>query len=219
MSHDVFGFQLGLGPLQDRGYRHPLPAVAATTPPGDAVDVRHDLFGGHRAQLAVIESQLVLDCSENSEVPLRDVGLGNRAKVEKGPFIGGGERLAGWNARRIDTVRQRFLLEEGRHLASIGSDTERARSASWPRVYWTFQPECQVTWARGAAGSALESHSRGQGFESPRVHQCPVSRHSGHPRLPHLDTLASTPTPGVRPVCRTGGMAGHRSTLLPHASI
>src|SRR4029077_19379994 len=27
------------------------------------------------------------------------------------------------------------------------------------------------TWARGAAGSALESHSRGQGFESPRVHQ------------------------------------------------
>ena len=25
-------------------------------------------------------------------------------------------------------------------------------------------------WARGAAGSALESHSRGQGFESPQVH-------------------------------------------------
>jgi hypothetical protein len=26
-------------------------------------------------------------------------------------------------------------------------------------------------WARGAVGSALEWHSRGQGFESPRVHQ------------------------------------------------
>ena len=25
-------------------------------------------------------------------------------------------------------------------------------------------------WARGAVGSALEWHSRGQGFESPRVH-------------------------------------------------
>src|ERR1700716_4026277 len=35
-------------------------------------------------------------------------------------------------------------------------------------------------WARGAAGSASEWHSEGQGFESPRVHTCPVSRHRGH---------------------------------------
>src|SRR5713101_8551603 len=34
-----------------------------------------------------------------------------------------------------------------------------------------LSPEKVTLWARGAAGSALESHSRGQGFESPRVHQ------------------------------------------------
>ena len=33
-------------------------------------------------------------------------------------------------------------------------------------------------WARGAVGSASEWHSEGQGFESPRVHQCRLSRHS-----------------------------------------
>src|SRR6266550_6898714 len=33
------------------------------------------------------------------------------------------------------------------------------------------RPGKVTVWARGAAGSALESHSRGQGFESPRVHQ------------------------------------------------
>src|SRR5579864_5615790 len=36
-------------------------------------------------------------------------------------------------------------------------------------LYWPFGYS-NLRWARGAAGSALESHSRGQGFESPRVH-------------------------------------------------
>src|SRR5438876_10127621 len=37
-----------------------------------------------------------------------------------------------------------------------------------------------IPWARSSAGRARESHSRGQGFESPRVHSCPVSGHTGH---------------------------------------
>jgi hypothetical protein len=90
------------------------------------VDVGHDLFGGQRTQLAVIESQLVLDCPENREVPLRDVCFGDRTEVEQGPLVGSCKGLTWRNARGIDAFRQRFLLEEGRHLASIGSDTERA---------------------------------------------------------------------------------------------
>jgi two-component system cell cycle sensor histidine kinase/response regulator CckA len=40
-------------------------------------------------------------------------------------------------------------------------------------------------WARGAAGSARESHSRGQGFESPRVHQIAVFLHNADPHNAH----------------------------------
>src|SRR5712692_10880700 len=39
-----------------------------------------------------------------------------------------------------------------------------------------YHPSC-AAWACGAAGSALDWQSRGQGFESPQVHQCPVSGH------------------------------------------
>ena len=45
-----------------------------------------------------------------------------------------------------------------------------------------------VMWARSSAGRARESHSRGQGFESPRVHQAdfevslaPRSTHNSNP--------------------------------------
>src|SRR5437868_10771667 len=34
-----------------------------------------------------------------------------------------------------------------------------------------LRPACTTSWARSSAGRARESHSRGQGFESPRVHQ------------------------------------------------
>src|SRR5260370_1508823 len=37
-----------------------------------------------------------------------------------------------------------------------------------------------VSWGRGAVGSASDWQSEGQGFESPRLHQCPVSGHRGH---------------------------------------
>src|SRR5205807_9397287 len=35
-----------------------------------------------------------------------------------------------------------------------------------------------VAWGRGAVGSASDWQSEGQGFESPRVHQCRLSGHS-----------------------------------------
>src|SRR6267378_2806732 len=39
-----------------------------------------------------------------------------------------------------------------------------------------FRPREVTLWARSSAGRARESHSRGQGFESPRVHQFLLSR-------------------------------------------
>ena len=38
------------------------------------------------------------------------------------------------------------------------------------RGYTHISAPRKTLWARGAVGSARESHSRGQGFESPRVH-------------------------------------------------
>src|ERR1700716_1797053 len=46
----------------------------------------------------------------------------------------------------------------------------RGRAVIRAGLYWPFPSITNAKWARGAAGSALESHSRGQGFESPRVH-------------------------------------------------
>src|SRR5437899_4070790 len=53
----------------------------------------------------------------------------------------------------------RLLLKNEATAGSIGSAGILPFQAS------------ETMWARGAAGSARESHSRGQGFESPRVHQ------------------------------------------------
>src|SRR5438132_4094596 len=55
----------------------------------------------------------------------------------------------------------RLLLKNEATAGSIGSAGILPFQAS------------ETMWARGAAGSARESHSRGQGFESPRVHQRP----------------------------------------------
>src|SRR5260370_11285870 len=44
-------------------------------------------------------------------------------------------------------------------------------------LYWPFGP---AMWVCSSDGRALESHSRGQGFESPQIHHCPVSGHRGH---------------------------------------
>src|SRR5712691_9138283 len=40
-------------------------------------------------------------------------------------------------------------------------------------AYWRFL----LAWARSSVGRARESHSRGQGFESPRVHHLPSPHH------------------------------------------
>src|SRR5438132_1347053 len=53
----------------------------------------------------------------------------------------------------------RLLLKNEATAGSIGSAGILPFQAS------------KTLWARGAVGSARESHSRGQGFESPRVHQ------------------------------------------------
>jgi len=47
------------------------------------------LFRRQRAELAVIERQLVLDAPNTLEVPLRDVPSSHRSEVEEGPAIGG----------------------------------------------------------------------------------------------------------------------------------
>src|SRR5439155_15898785 len=44
-----------------------------------------------------------------------------------------------------------------------------------------------IPWARSSAGRARESHSRGQGFESPRVHSCHVTSHD----IADVDAFAS----------------------------
>ena len=60
-------------------------------------------------------------------------------------------------------------------------------------------------WARGAAGSALESHSRGQGFESPRVHHPKILWPSGpvvdlQPRNLILQVRSHPPTRSTFPL-------------------
>src|SRR5207248_2569520 len=57
-----------------------------------------------------------------------------------------------------------------------------------------------ASWARGAVGSASDWQSEGQGFESPRVHFCPLSGHSS--RL--LQDIVQRPAPAewlVVPKC------------------
>src|SRR5438874_13386494 len=43
------------------------------------------------------------------------VGLGDRAEMEQGPAVGGGQGLAGRDARGVDTLRELLILEEERH--------------------------------------------------------------------------------------------------------
>src|SRR6266545_8216256 len=91
--------------------------------------------------------------------------------MKEGPAVRGGEGLAGGNPRGVDAVRDPPALEEESHFASIGI-------ASFGTVFRSpdrFRGRAilalpEHTWARSSAGRARESHSRGQGFESPRVH-------------------------------------------------
>src|SRR5205809_118746 len=61
-----------------------------------------------------------------------------------------------------------------------------------------------IPWARSSAGRARESHSRGQGFESPRVHSCHLSRPRRRGRLASKHRRQAT--------CR--GAASSSSALL-----
>src|ERR1700675_4675236 len=64
------------------------------------------------------------------------------------------------------------------------------------------------SWARGAVGSASDWQSEGQGFESPRVHHCHVSGHTGRfLTVSAGDSASRSPSAGEsdleRPVFRT----------------
>src|SRR6266851_5993073 len=63
--------------------------------------------------------------------------------------------------------------------ACAGRPVPRAGKRSGPG-YTGLCLSYSSTWVRSSIGRALESHSRGKGFESPRIHQCPVSGHRGH---------------------------------------
>ena len=139
---DVLGFGLRLDAIQDLAYRHAGPRVAQPAPTCDAVDVRHHVLRRQRAKLAVVERQLMLDRAEHLEVPLRDVRGRYRSEMQEGPAVGSCEGLAGRNARRIDTLRESFALEQKRHLASIGTEGRRRlfrpRDPIRARLYWPF---------------------------------------------------------------------------------
>src|SRR5229473_4613441 len=86
--------------------------------------------------------------------------------MQKWPAVWRGEGLAGRDALWIDAFRHALALEQERHLASIGILARRS-----------VVPESDPNSGRfilplglWRSGSALESHSRGQGFESPQVH-------------------------------------------------
>src|SRR6266851_1317405 len=63
--------------------------------------------------------------------------------------------------------------------ACAGRPVPRAGTRSGPG-YTGLCLSYSSTWVRSSIGRALESHSRGKGFESPRIHLCPVSGHRGH---------------------------------------
>src|SRR5207237_10035866 len=121
------------------------------------------VLGRQRTKLAIVQRQPVLDRTEDVEIPLRDVGLGHGSEVEERPAVGRGERLAWRDARRINAFGNAFSFEERGHFRGV---YEAAGILPFHRPPLT-------PWARGPAGSALESHSRGPGFEPPRVHRLP----------------------------------------------
>src|SRR5207248_3489687 len=75
--------------------------------------------------------------------------------------------------QELDHGQQRVHLsaaDDGKAMPAISRHLHGpAVSVRWglwkPELQWPFQP-----WARGAAGSASDWQSEGQGFESPRVH-------------------------------------------------
>jgi hypothetical protein len=48
---------------------------------------------------------------------------------------------------------------------------ERRQLCKGLTAWREFGIKKELSWARSSVGRALEWHSRGQGFESPRVHQ------------------------------------------------
>src|SRR5207245_5008112 len=175
MSHDVFRLGLWLDAVEDFADRHTGPGVTETTPAGDAVDVCDDVLGMQRVELVVVEGKRVFDGAEYLEIPGFDVRLGHRAEVEQRPAIWRGEGLAGRDASWIDPIRQALGLEQERHVASIGIARRRAivsaSEGDFEPGYTGLSLSYLNTGVRSSIGRALESHSRGKGFESPRIHQ------------------------------------------------
>src|SRR5437868_8823537 len=112
---------LGLWPhlLEDVSNRHAGPTVAQPAPSGDAVDVRDDILRRQRAELAIVERQLILDRAEDLQAPLRDVCLGYRPEVEERPAVRRREGLArrypGW----VHSLRDPLAFEEGGHSRAV----------------------------------------------------------------------------------------------------
>src|SRR6266851_3551405 len=77
--------------------------------------------------------------------------------------------------------------------ACAGRPVPRAGTRSGPG-YTGLCLSYSSTWVRSSIGRALESHSRGKGFESPRIHNCPVSRHRGHLLQDIVDRPAASET-------------------------
>src|SRR5262245_16164083 len=174
VGHNVLRLGLRLDAVEDLADGHAGPPVAEPAPAGDTVDVRRHVLRGESAYLTVVEAERLFDRSEDVEVPPGDVGLGDGAEVEEWPAVGRCQRLAGRYASRVDALGHAIALEERGHAEA------EYRSAG----ILALQRSVRLLWARSSAGRARESHSRGQGFESPRVHQCYVSGRSGP--LSHL---------------------------------
>src|SRR5581483_1090510 len=175
VRHHVLRLGFRLHPVEDLLDRHARPSIVEAAPRSDAVDVRGDRFRGQRAELAVVEPQLVLDGAEYLEVPPRDVGLRHGAEVQQRPPVRGREGLPGRDARRVHALGKPLAFEEECHRREYRNrpyGVGCSLGVTGPGLYWRFRLP-RAKWARSSAGRARESHSRGQGFESPRVHQTP----------------------------------------------
>src|SRR5260370_21418381 len=131
----------------------------------------------------------MLDRAEHLEVPLPDISGRYRSEVQERPAVGSGEGLAGRNARRIDTLRESFALEQKRHLASIGTDGRR----------WLFRPRDPIRARRDWLFPPLLEH-RGRQPNGGGAGMPLTGQRVGFPPFPPLTSL----TPWFPPVGRHG---------------
>jgi hypothetical protein len=116
-------------------------ARVEAAPARDAVDVDGDLAARQVLQLLPAERDRLLDLAEDAEVPGREIGVGDGARVEDRPLLG--EVLAWWKACRVEASLDELLLR--------------------------FRPEERQPTAPGYAASTATSSNRGaRGSCNPR---------------------------------------------------